>query len=129
MLWSICSSKIMKNNQKNHKIGRGGYRPNSGRPKGSTNKISPQILLHDFRREQGMTFSQFINKKIKDAEINNDHELVSKYILGLAKYIIQDIQQVDHTTQGQSLRPIYNFPKNELPDWSPIYTLENDKKD
>lgn len=119
----------MKNNQNNQKIGRGGYRPNSGRPKGSTNKISPQTLLHDFRREQGMTFSQFINKKIKDAEINNDHELVSKYILGLAKYIIQDIQQVDHTTQGQSLRPIYNFPKNELPDWSPIYTLENDTKD
>ena len=76
-----------------------------------------------------MTFSQFINKKIRDAELNNDHELVSKYILGLAKYIIQDVQQVDHTTMGQSLRPIYNFPKNELPDWSPVYTLTNESKD
>lgn len=111
------------------KHGRGGPRHGSGRPKGSTNKISPGTLLHDFRREQGMTFSQFINKKIRDAEVNNDHELVSKYILGLAKYIIQDVQQVDHTTQGQSLRPIYNFPKNELSDWSPIYTLEDAKKD
>ena len=111
------------------KHGRGGPRHGSGRPKGSTNKISPGTLLHDFRREQGMTFSQFINKKIRDAELNNDHELVAKYILGLSKYIIQDVQQIDHTTQGQSLRPVYNFPKNELPDWSPIYTLEDAKKD
>lgn len=111
------------------KSGRGGHRAGSGRPKGSTNKISPGTLLHDFRREQGMSFSQFINKKIRDAELDNDHELVSKYILGLAKYIIQDVQQVDHTTQGQSLRPVYNFPQTELPDWSPIYTLDNDTKD
>lgn len=111
------------------KSGRGGPRINSGRPKGSTNKISPATLLNDFRREQGMTFSQFINKKIRDAELDNNHELVSKYILGLAKYIIQDVQQVDVTTQGQSLRPIYNFPKNELNDWSPIYTLQDAKKD
>lgn len=111
------------------KDNRGGPRPNSGRPKGSTNKISPATLLNDFRREQGMTFSQFINKKIKDAEYDNNHELVSKYILGLAKYIIQDVQQVDLTTQGQSLRPIYNFPKDELPDWSPIYSLTNEQKD
>lgn len=111
------------------KSNRGGPRINSGRPKGSTNKISPGTLLHDFRREQGMTFSQFINKKIKDAELENNNELVSKYILGLAKYIIQDVQQVDVTTQGQSLRPIYNFPKNELSEWSPIYTLQDAKKD
>lgn len=111
------------------KSGRGGHRAGSGRPKGSTNKISPGTLLHDFRREQGMSFSQFINKKIKDAELDNDHELVSKYILGLAKYIIQDVQQVDHTTQGQSLRPIYNFPKDELPDWTTTYSLEHVKKD
>jgi len=111
------------------KHGRGGPRANSGRPKGSTNKISPAVLLNDFRREQGMTFSQFINKKIRDAELDNDNELVSKYILGLAKYIIQDVQQIDHTTKGESLRPIYNFPKQELQDWSPIYTLQDAKKD
>ena len=111
------------------KKGRGGPRQNSGRPKGSTNKISPATLLHDFRREQGMTFSQFINKKIRDAELDNNHELVAKYILGLSKYIIQDVQQVDVTTQGQSLRPIYNFPRNELSDWSPVYTITNEQKD
>jgi len=109
--------------------GRGGPRINSGRPKGSTNKISPATLLNDFRREQGMTFSQFINKKIRDAELDNNHELVSKYILGLAKYIIQDVQQVDVTSQGMSIRPTYNFSKNELQDWMPIYSLENAQKD
>ena len=102
------------------KSGRGGRRAGSGRPKGSTNKISPGTLLHDFRREQGMTFSQFINKKIKDAELNNDHELVSKYILGLAKYIIQDVQQIDHTTMGQPLTAKFNFPQRELPDWTEV---------
>ena len=111
------------------KSGRGGPRINSGRPKGSTNKISPATLLNDFRREQGMTFSQFINKKIRDAELEKNDELVSKYILGLAKYIIQDVQQIDHTTKGESLRTIFNFPQKELNDWSPIYTLEHAKKD
>ena len=107
------------------KDNRGGPRINSGRPKGSTNKT----LLHDFRREQGMTFSQFINKKIRDAELEHNDELVSKYILGLAKYIIQDVQQVDHTTNGESLKTIFNFPQKELNDWSPVYSLENVKKD
>jgi len=119
---------MFEKQSKKPKSGRGGARENSGRPKGSTNKKSPATLLNDFRREQGMTFSQFINKKIRDAEIENNHELVSKYILGLAKYIIQDVQQVDHTTKGESLRPIYNFPKTELSDWTPIYTLEDAKK-
>ena len=114
------------------KDNRGGPRPNSGRPKGSTNKISPATLLHDFRREQGMTFSQFINKKIKDAELDNNHELVSKYILGLAKYIIQDVQQIDHTTNGESLKTIFNFPQKELNDWeiTPVtFKYESGKKD
>lgn len=112
------------------KDNRGGPRPNSGRPKGSTNKISPATLLHDFRREQGMTFSQFINKKIKDAEQEHNDELVSKYILGLAKYIIQDVQQVDHTTNGESLKTIFNFPQQELNDWNTtVYSLTDVKKD
>jgi hypothetical protein len=55
---------MFEKQSKKPKSNRGGARENSGRPKGSTNKISPQTLLHDFRREQGMTFSQFINKKI-----------------------------------------------------------------
>jgi hypothetical protein len=123
----------MKNNQQNQKKGRGGYRPNSGRPKGSTNKIAPKTLLNDFYRQNGMTFSQFINKKINEADIRGDHELVKQYVLGLAKYIVQDTQdiKVDHTTLGQPIQTVFNFPQKELQDWNPEVTFkyESNNKD
>lgn len=122
----------MINNQKNHKKGRGGYRPNSGRPKGSTNKIAPKTLLNDFYRQNGMTFSQFINKKINEADIRGDHELVKQYVLGLAKYIVQDTQdiKVDHTSNGQTMQAVFQFPQRELQDWNTIpKTITVDEQD
>lgn len=109
----------MKNNHKNQ---RGGFRPNSGRPKGSTNKITPKQLQNDFYKQNGMSFSQFINKKINEADVRGDHDTVKQYVLGLAKYLIQDVQdiKVDHTTLGQSIHANFNFPQKELPDWNSI---------
>ena len=112
----MCS---MKNNHKNQ---RGGFRPNSGRPKGSTNKITPKQLQNDFYKQNGMTFSQFINKKINEADLRGDHDTVKQYVLGLAKYLIQDIQdiKVDHTSLGESIVPNYTFREKELPDWNKL---------
>jgi len=98
----------------------GGPRPNSGRPKGSTNKINPATLINDFHRTMGMSFSQFVNKKIKDAENSGDDQLVAKYILGLGNYFVNNVQQHDVTTNGESLNTNFSFPKEETVDWKNI---------
>jgi hypothetical protein len=100
--------------------GRGGPRKNSGRPKGSTNKINPSTLINDFHRTMGMSFSQFVNKKIRDAEKSGDDQLVAKYILGLGNYFVNNVQQHDVTTNGESLNTNFSFPKQETTDWSKI---------
>lgn len=101
---------------------RGGKRNNAGRPKGSTNKISPITLMHDFRKTNGMTFSQFINQKIHEADMRGDHELVKQYILGLAKYLVQDTQdiKVDHTTLGEKVNTTIIMQGAEAPGWNEI---------
>lgn len=113
---------MLEKQSKKPKGHHGGKRPNSGRPKGSTNKISPQTLMHDFKRQNGMTFSQFINKKIYEADIRGDHDTVKQYILGLAKYLVQDTQdiKVDHTTLGQSINTTIIMQPAEAPGWNEI---------
>ena len=121
----------MKNNQNNQKKGRGGVRQNSGRPKGSTNKLSPGRLIHDFRKQMGMSFTEFVNKKINDAEKAGDDQLVAKYLLGMTPYFVNNVQQVeqqvDHTTKGQPMNLV--FPKKELSDWQTLPITISTKDD
>ena len=103
---------------------RGGARKGSGRPKGSTNKITPTEMLEDFQQKAGVSFHEFINQQIVDAHNSGNSELVSKYLLGFAKYLVQDIQEIkqDVTSNGQTLGATFTFPTQELPDW------QNDKQ-
>ena len=65
----------------------------------------------------GMSFSQFVNKKIKEAHDSGDDALVAKYILGLGDYFVNNTQQIDMTTGGESLNAKFNFPKEEIKEW------------
>jgi len=98
---------------------RGGARKGSGRPKGSTNKISPQDMLEDFEKKAGMSFHEFINEQIVSAYKSGDKELVSKYLLGFAKYLVQDVQEVkqDITSNGETIGASFNFTSKQLDDW------------
>jgi hypothetical protein len=98
---------------------RGGARIGSGRPKGSTNKITPTEMLDDFANKAGMDFHEFINEQIVSAYQAGDKELVSKYLLGFAKYLVQDVQEVkqDVTSNGQTMNVGFNFPTIELVEW------------
>lgn len=98
--------------------GRGGKRNGSGRPKGSTNKITPEEMLIDFKKQSGMTFHQFVNKQIIKAHNENNSELVSRYLLGFSKYLIKDVQEVDMTSNGETLGIQFIFQPKELDDWS-----------
>jgi len=119
------------NEKETKKSKRGGVRPNAGRPKGSTNKINPTTLIDDFSKVMGISFSEFVIKKIHDAETKGDDQLVAKYILGLGDYFVANVQQVDHTTKGESFNTKFNFPKEEITDWShiPVTITTKDKDD
>ena len=96
---------------------RGGARMGAGRPKGSSNKINSDDLIFDFQAQAGMSFEQFVNSRILLASADNNHELVSRYILGMAKYFISDVKEVDITSNGQTIGANFSFPQVELPDW------------
>ena len=96
---------------------RGGARRGSGRPKGSTNKICPDKLIRNFRKVSGKSFEKFVNEEIISAYAAGNHELVSKYILGLAKYFMTDVQQIDVTSGGEKMGVQLVFTPKELDDW------------
>lgn len=96
---------------------RGGARKNAGRPKGTTNKINPDDLISDFQAQAGMSFEQFVNSRILLASVDNNQELVSRYVLGMAKYYIRDVKEVDVTSKGEALGASFTFPTQELIDW------------
>ena len=99
---------------------RGGKREGAGRPKGSTNKITPTDMLDDFQVRAGVSFHEFINQQIVYAHNSGNSELVSKYLLGFAKYLVQDVQEIkqDITSNGQTMGVGFTFPTTELPEWS-----------
>ena len=97
---------------------RGGARPNSGRKKGSTSKMKPEELIADFSSQAGMTFGQFVITKMLEADKSGSADLVAKYTLGFAKYFLKDIQEVDITSNGETITPVvFDFSKVELVEW------------
>jgi hypothetical protein len=96
---------------------RGGARANSGRPKGSTNKITAEELIAEFKQCGGGELRTFIVNKILEADRSNNAELVHRYLMGITRYVIQDKQEVDITTAGQPLQAAFSFMPTELPEW------------
>ena len=96
---------------------RGGARAGSGRKKGTTNKISPAELISDFQTQAGMSFEQFVNSRMLLAADEDNQELVSRYILGMAKYFITDVKEVDITSGGETMGVQIMFTTKELDDW------------
>lgn len=107
---------------------RGGPRPGSGRPKGSVNKITAEEFFDTFRKQTGKEYLKEMVKRINGAyelinqanTLEEKHEALAtahKYDSLVAKYIFTDIQQVDHTTNGQTLTPQIIFTPCELEEW------------
>lgn len=114
----LTENESKKSNRYSFKTpSRGGKRVGSGRPKGTTNKITPEEMLTDFKKQSGMSFHEFVNQQIIKASNENNNELVSRYLLGFGKYLIKDIQEVDVTSNGQSLKTVFHFPTIDIDDW------------
>lgn len=96
---------------------RGGARKGSGRPKGSTNKITLDSLVHSIDNAIGMSFEERLALNYKDAIDREDWQSVKDYDKAFLSKIVADKQEVDVTSNGQTMGVAFNFPTNELPDW------------
>lgn len=109
----------MENNQIQPKKGRGGYRPNGGRKKGSTQKLSAQTLLLEIAKKD-KPYAIGLAEDYHAARTSGDLNLAHKYHQMILNKVVADKIDVDHTTMGQPLTASFQFPQKELPDWTNI---------
>lgn len=118
----------MDNNQNRPKKGRGGARPNSGRKVGSTQKLSAQRLLHEIARKD-KPFAIGLAEDYHNARMSGDQHLVVKYQQMILNKVVADKVDVDHTTLGQPIQTVFNFPQRELVDWNPEVSFKYESND
>jgi hypothetical protein len=122
------SENPMDNNQNRPKKGRGGARPNSGRKVGSTQKLSAQRLLHEIARKD-KPFAIGLAEDYHNARMSGDKHLVVKYQQMILNKVVADKVDVDHTTLGQPIQTVFNFPQRELEDWNPEVSFKYESND
>jgi hypothetical protein len=122
------SENPMNNNQNRPKKGRGGARPNSGRKVGSTQKLSAQRLLHEIARKD-KPFAIGLAEDYHNARMSGDQHLVVKYQQMILNKVVADKVDVDHTTLGQPIQTVFNFPQRELEDWNPEVSFKYESND
>lgn len=97
---------------------RGGARQGSGRPKGSTNKITLDSLVQSLDNTVGMSFEQRLAMNYKDAIDRQDWLTVKDYDKAFLSKIVADKQELDVTSNGQTIGASFTFPSLELPEWN-----------
>ena len=122
------SENPMNNNQNRPKKGRGGARPNSGRKVGSTQKLSAQRLLHEIAKRD-KPFAIGLAEDYHNARMSGDKHLVVKYQQMILNKVVADKVDVDHTTLGQPIQTVFNFPQRELEDWNPEVSFKYESND
>ena len=114
-------SPSLENNQKKsvEKGKNGGWRPNSGRKKGSTQKLSAQSILQEIAKKD-KPFAAGLAEDYHNARMGDDKHLVAKYQQMILNKVVADKVDIDHTTKGESLNTKFNFPREETVDWSTL---------
>ena len=108
---------------------RGGARAGAGRKVGSSSKTNPNKIIYEMHKIMKKSYTEILIEELNKSILAGDTRLTNDYLKYIGNKILADKVDIDHTTQGQSLRPIYNFPKSELPEWTPVYSLSNESKD
>jgi hypothetical protein len=118
--------------QSTKKSTKGGKRPGAGRPKGSTNKITAQDFMEKYKKRFGVEYVEDVlnsfaaaNALLQSAGAIGDSEAIiealtmkHKYDTMVAKYLWKDVQEIDMTTQGESIKGAFVFTPAELPEWN-----------
>lgn len=98
------------------KKGRGGARINSGRPKGSTNKITAASILAEIAKLD-VPFEVGLAQDYIRARQSGDTQLVQRYQQMFINKVIADKTETDITSNGESIMTSFVFPTVELNDW------------
>ena len=96
--------------------GRGGARKNSGRKKGSTQKLSGTSIL-DAIAHIDMPFEEGLALDYKRARDEGDLHVIQRYQTMILAKVVADKQELDITSNGQTLGASFTFPTIELPEW------------
>ena len=96
---------------------RGGARKGAGRPKGSTTKISLEELMTSMENVTGMSYSERFATNYMLAVEREDWGLVKEYDKTILPKLVADKQEVDMTSNGETLGVQLVFNSVELPEW------------
>lgn len=94
----------------------GGKRPGAGRPVGSVNKIQGGEFLLAYKKLHGSSLKEDLIKDMFDARNRGDLEMLFKYQATFAKYYFSDVQEVDMTSNGNTLGVLLNLAPKETGD-------------
>lgn len=98
------------------KKGRGGARANSGRKPGSVQKLSGAGILAAIAAVD-VPFEQGLAEDYARARAEGDLHIVQRYQQMFLNKVVADKQELDVTSNGQTIGASFNFPTTELPDW------------
>lgn len=104
-----------KQSNKTSKLG--GYRPNSGRKKGTTNKISGVTILESVEKYCGQKFEDLLAQGYFDSIQNNDKPTRIQYEKMFLNKVVADKAEMDVTSQGEKIHATYVFTQKETSGW------------
>ena len=107
---------LVNNQNLQKKKGRGGARPNSGRKVGSTVKLSGQDILAEIAKRD-VPFAEGLAEDYARARQSGDTNLVQRYQQMFLNKVVADKQEIDMTSNGQTMNVGFTFPSIELTDW------------
>jgi hypothetical protein len=114
---SEVENTVLENNQiLQKKKGRGGARPNSGRKVGSTVKLSAADLLQEIAKKD-KPFAEGLAEDYARARSEGDLMIIQRYQQMFLSKVLADKQEVDVTSNGQTIGASFTFPSQELPEW------------
>lgn len=97
---------------------KGGPRKNSGRPKGTSNKISGVTIIDELQRTLGVPYEYQLAQNYLKCILDNDKPMVAKYDHLFLNKVVADKAEMDITSNGKSVVIGFNFPTKELDDWA-----------
>ncbi len=113
-------SELINNQKKSVEPGKnGGYRPGAGRKKGQKQKLSALTILSEIAKKD-KPFAVGLAEDYHAARMSGDTHLIVKYQQMILNKVVADKLEMDHTSGGEPLQAMFQFPQRELPDWTNV---------
>lgn len=97
---------------------RGGARKNSGRPAGTSNKISGVTILASVEKYSGERFEDLLAQGYVESIESGDKPTRLQYEKMFLNKVVADRAEIDHTSGGERIQAAFSFIAAELPDYA-----------